>query len=92
MIPDPRAALDHGRAMGGSDARHADGGMARTDETQLAGGAAGEIEHASLHEWAAIVDTHNDASAIVLVGDLELGAEGQGAMGSSHCRGVHAFP
>src|SRR5437660_12200642 len=68
-----------------SDASHADRGMARTDEAELGSGAAGEVEHAPPDERTAIVDAHDDAAAIVIVGDPELGAERQAAVGCGQC-------
>src|SRR5690349_1802051 len=66
---------DHGPGKIISNARHADRGMAGTDEAELAGGALRQVEHATPDERAAIVDAHDDAAAIVLVGDPQFGAE-----------------
>src|SRR5947207_7435326 len=74
-----------------SDAGHADRSVARSDEAELGSGTAGEVEHAAPDERSAIVDAHDDAAAIVLVGDPELGAERQAAVGCGQCGGVHAL-
>src|SRR3954447_11527219 len=72
---DPRSARDHGQETIKSDARHADGSLSGADEAELAGGAFRQVEHPALDEGPAIVDAHDDAAAVVLVGDPQFGAE-----------------
>src|SRR5438105_6312219 len=57
----------------------ADAGGRQADRAR---GAGGEVEHASLDEGAAVVDRDDDALAPV--GDAQLGADRQRAMGGRH--------
>ena len=68
-----RAALSQvpGPVCGRLYPGHADRGLARADETELARGAARQVEHAALDEGATVVDAHHDAFAVVFVGDLD---------------------
>src|SRR5690242_15462182 len=65
----------------------ADTGAGQADRTR---GAGGEIEHASLHEGTTVVDRDDDALAPV--GDPQLGAERQRAVGGRHGVLVEALP
>src|ERR1700733_1842764 len=60
---------------------------ALADHVELLGGAEGEIDLAAGTEGAAVVDGDDDGAPVAQVGDLDAGAEGQGAMGGS--QGVH---
>jgi len=93
MIPKTGSVFegDHGPGIITSNACHADRGVAGTDEAELAGGALRQVEHATPDERAAIVDAHDDAAAIVLVGDPQFGAERQRAVGGGQRRRVHAL-
>ena len=53
--------------------------MVQADRTR---GAGGEVEHAPLDEGTAVVDRDDDAAAVM--GDPQLGAEGQRAMRAGH--------
>ena len=53
-------------------------------EAELVGGGFAEIDDPAAVERAAIVDGHLDLAAGALVGDHELGAEGEGAMRRGH--------
>ena len=41
----------------------------------------GQIDHPVVLERSAVVDPHHNAAAIAQIGDVHLGAEGEGAMG-----------
>src|SRR5207302_8028048 len=64
----------------------ADAGRRQADRTR---GAGGEVEHASLDEGATVVDRDDDAAAVV--GDAQLGAERQRAVGGRHAVLVEAL-
>src|SRR6476659_8210974 len=75
----------------GSDARDADSGLAGADKAKLSGGTLRQVEHATPDERATIADAHDDAAAVMLVGDPQFGAERQSAVGGGHRRRVHAL-
>ncbi len=62
----------------------ADRGVAGLDEAELGGGALGKVEHPAMRIGAAIVDPHDDAAAVALVGHAHLRAERQGLVGRRH--------
>src|SRR6185437_6731601 len=68
----------------GGDA--ADAGAGQADG---AGGAGRQIEHAAADERSTVIDGHDDAAAAM--GDAQLGAERQRAVGAGHGAGVHAL-
>ena len=63
-------------------------GDAAGRETEAVGGAMGQVDDPVAMEGTAIVDTHHGGTAIPQVGDLHLGAEGKGAVGSGHRAGA----
>ena len=62
----------------------ADRGRAAIAKTQLAGGSLGKVDDPAAVEWPAIIDRDLDSLAGPLVGDGDLGTEGEGAMRRSH--------
>src|ERR1700744_911273 len=64
----------------------ADAGAGQADG---AGGAGRAGEHKAAHERATVIDGDDDALAVV--GDPQLGAERQRAMGAGHGAGIHAL-
>ena len=65
--------------------------VAGGDEADLAGGGFGYIDQTAAGEGAAIVDAHDHRLAAARVGDADLAAEGQGAVGGGQSGGVEAF-
>lgn len=63
-------------------------GDAAGRETEAVGGAMGQIDDPVAMEGTAIIDTHDGGATIPQVGDLHLGAEGKGAVGSGHRAGA----
>ena len=63
-------------------------GDAAGRETEAVGGAMGQVDDPVAMEGTAIVDTHHGGAAIPQVGDLHLGAEGKGPVGSGHRAGA----
>jgi hypothetical protein len=67
----------------------ADTGHPQADEAQPVGGSLGQVDNPALDEGAAVVDTHDYRLAVLLVGDLELGAEGKRAVRGGEIRRIH---
>src|SRR5690606_16842622 len=65
-----------------SGLRHADVGHAGADEAKLLRSTLRQVYHAPLDEGATVVDAHDHRLAVLLVGDLELGAKRKSAMRS----------
>jgi len=59
----------------------ADGIDSHADHVEFAGGAEGEVDDAVGKEDAAVGDGDDDRPPVAQVGDLDLAAEGQGAVG-----------
>ena len=57
-------------------------------DAKAVGGSMGQVNDPVAMEGTAIVDTHHGGAAIPQVGDLHLGAEGKGAVGSGHGAGA----
>jgi hypothetical protein len=69
----------------------ADAGSAASGHADAAGGGAGKVEDPPPHKRSAIVDADDDGPAVTAVGDAQLGAEAQGAMGGRQPARIHPF-
>lgn len=67
-------------AAGSADDFNGDGRDARLNHADSLGGSAGQIYDAAAGERSAVIDAHDDATAICGVGDAYFGAEGECAM------------
>ena len=74
-----------------ADDLDADARLAGAHETQLPCRTLRKVDDPALDEGATVIDTHDNASAIVPVGDLYLGTETKRTVCRSHLRRVHHF-
>ncbi|QTK79905.1 hypothetical protein AT6N2_C2274 [Agrobacterium tumefaciens] len=91
ISPVGRRERRRGQGSIGLDDLIADLGGAGTDHADVLGGSLGKIENAALDEWPAVVDAHHDRLAVAGVGNLDLGAEPQGAVSGCQVGSVHTL-
>ena len=70
---------------------HPHAGPAGTQEAEFFGGAFGDIDDAAANKRTAIIHAQNYCATIAQVGNFNMGAKSQGAMGGGHGVWAGAF-